>query len=169
METVFFKDIECHTYGQVPTVGEKAPEFELLNKDLREIRLSDYDGRRVVLNIFPSLDTPVCANSVRRFNKDAAKMEDTSVICISMDLPFAQGRFCSANDIKDVEVASAFRNPEFGQKYGVVLVDGPLKGLLARCVLVLDRDHNVVYRDLVEQITNEPNYDAALDILKNTK
>ncbi len=169
METVYFKDIECHTYGTVPTVGQRAPEFELINKDLREIRLSDYDGRRVVLNIFPSLDTPVCANSVRRFNKDAADMPDTSVICVSMDLPFAQGRFCSANDINHVEVASAFRSPEFGQKYGVVLVDGPLKGLLTRCVLVLDRDHNVVYRDLVEQITDEPNYDAALDILKQTK
>ncbi|MCC8119757.1 MAG: thiol peroxidase [Bacteroidales bacterium] len=169
METVFFKDIECHTYGTVPTAGQRAPEFELINKDLREIRLSDYDGRRVVLNIFPSLDTPVCANSVRRFNKDAADMPDTSVICVSMDLPFAQGRFCSANDINHVEVASAFRSPEFGQKYGVVLVDGPLKGLLTRCVLVLDRDHNVVYRDLVEQITDEPNYGAALDILKQTK
>ncbi len=166
METVYFKGIECHTYGDVPAVGQKAPEFELTNKDLKEIRLGDYDGRKVVLNIFPSLDTPVCAASVHRFNKEAAEIPDTSVICVSMDLPFAESRFCSANDINHVEVASAFRSPEFAQKYGVQLVDGPLKGLLARCVLVLDQDHKVIYRDLVEEITNEPDYKGAIAALK---
>lgn len=166
METVYFKGTPCHTYGNVPQVGEKAPCFDLVSKDLAEVRCSDFPGKRVVLNIFPSLDTPVCAASVRRFNQDAAGIKDTVVICVSMDLPFAMSRFCAANDIENVIAASAFRSPEFGQKYGVQLIDGPLKDLLTRAVIVLDADRNVIYRQLVEEITNEPDYEGAISVLK---
>lgn len=169
METVYFQGNACHTYGTLPKVGEKAPCYNLVTSDLKDISCADFEGKRVVLNIFPSLDTPVCAASVRRFNADAAELPNTKVLCVSMDLPFAQGRFCSANNIENVTVASAFRSPLFGQKYGVQIVDGPLAGLLTRAVIILDEDRNVIYRDLVSEITNEPNYKAAMDILNNVK
>lgn len=169
METIYFKGQPCHTYGAIPRVGEKAACYNLVTKDLQEINCSDFIGKKVVLNVFPSLDTPVCAASVRRFNAEAAGLEDTAVICVSMDLPFAMSRFCSAEGIKDVIAASAFRSPMFSQKYGLQIVDGPLAGLLARAVIVLDRDRNVVYSDLVEEITNEPDYAGALDVLRNVK
>lgn len=167
METVFFKDIACHTCGTVPTVGETAPCYHLTGADLSDVTCTDYKGKKVVLNIFPSLDTEICARSVRKFNEEAAALKDTVVICVSMDLPFAMGRFCTTNGIKDVVVASAFRSPLFGQKYGVELVDGPLAGLLTRAVLILDEERRVIYRDVVEQITSEPDYAAALKVLKN--
>lgn len=166
METVYFKGLRCHTYGTVPTVGEKAPCYNFVTPDLRELTCQDFKGKRVVLNVFPSLDTPVCAASVRRFNQEAASLPDTVVICVSMDLPFAAGRFCEAEGIRDVLVGSAFRSPMFPEKYGLQLVDGPLAGLLARAVLVLDADRKVIYRDLVEEITHEPDYQGALDVLK---
>lgn len=169
METVYFQGNACHTYGLVPKVGEKAPCYNLVDKDLKDISCADFEGKRVVLNIFPSLDTSVCATSVRKFNAEAAGLPNTKVICVSMDLPFAQGRFCSANDINNVTVASAFRSPLFGQKYGVQIVDGPLAGLLARAVIILDEDRNVIYRELVSEITHEPTYKAAIDILHNVK
>lgn len=166
METVYFKGIECHTCGQVPTVGSKAPCFQLTSKDLAPVTCADFEGKRIVLNVFPSLDTPVCAASVRRFNQEAASLENVAIVCVSEDLPFAQGRFCAANNIENVIVASAFRDPEFAQKYGLMLVDGPLKGLLARAVIIIDENRNVIYRDLVEEITNEPDYEAAIKVLK---
>ena len=166
METVFFQTIECHTYGSLPKVGSQAPEFHLTGLDLSDVNLELYAGKRVVLNIFPSLDTEVCALSVRRFNQEAAAMDNTVVVCASMDLPFAMGRFCAANGIENVVAASAFRSPMFGQNYGVELVDGPLKGLLTRAVVIIDEKSTVIYRDLVEQITNEPDYEAALKVLK---
>ncbi len=166
METVYFNGQECHTYGTMPTVGEVAPCYELVTKDLKDITCRDFEGKRVVLNIFPSLDTPVCAASVHRFNKEAASVDNTVVICVSMDLPFAEARFCAANGIDNCVVASAFRSPMFAQKYGVQLVDGPLSGLLARAVLVLDTDRRVIYRQLVDDITHEPDYEAALSVLK---
>ena len=166
METVYFKGTPCHTYGNIPAAGTKAPCFNLVAKDLSEVRCGDYAGKRIVLNVFPSLDTPVCAASVRRFNKEAAGLDNTVVICVSMDLPFAQGRFCSAEGIENVVVASAFRSPTFAQEYGLELVDGPLAGLLARAVLVLDEDRNVIYSQLVDEITEEPDYKAALSVLK---
>lgn len=165
MATVYFKGTECHTNGKLPSTGSIAPAFKLTGADLSEVRLSDYRGSRVVLNIFPSLDTPVCAASVRRFNSEAAKLDNTAVVCISMDLPFAQGRFCSAEGIKDVVVASAFRSPQFAKDYGVEIVDGPLAGLLARAVIVADTDGKVIFADLVDEITNEPDYKGALDTL----
>ncbi len=166
METVYFKGTPCHTYGQIPAVGTLAPGFNLAGKGLDEVRLSDYKGKRVVLNVFPSLDTPVCAASVRKFNQEAAGLENTAVVCISMDLPFAMGRFCSAEGIENVTVASAFRSPVFSQEYGLQIVDGPLAGLLARAVIVLDENHKVIYSDLVEEITNEPDYKGAISVLK---
>lgn len=166
METVYFKGTACHTYGMVPAVGHKAPGFKLVTPALAEVELSDYKGKRVVLNVFPSLDTEVCAASVRRFNMEASGLDNTVVLCVSMDLPFAAGRFCTANGIERVTPASAFRSPEFGQKYGLTLVDGPLAGLLARAVIVIDEEGTVIYRDLVEEITNEPAYREAIDVLR---
>ncbi len=123
--------------------------------------------KRVVLNVFPSLDTPVCAASVRRFNQEASSLENTVVLCVSMDLPFAAARFCTAEGLNDVIPASAFRSTMFAEKYGLELVDGPLAGLLARAVIVLDGDRKVIYRELVSEITNEPDYEAALSVLKH--
>ncbi|MDE5928525.1 MAG: thiol peroxidase [Duncaniella sp.] len=166
METILFKGQPCHTCGTVPGVGETAPCFHLAGPDLSQILCTDFAGKRVVLNVFPSLDTEVCARSVRRFNEEAAKLDDVVVICVSMDLPFAMGRFCTIEGIKNVLFGSAFRSPIFGQKYGLQLVDGPLAGLLARCVLILDENRRVIFRDLVHEITDEPAYDAALSVLK---
>lgn len=162
METVYFQGTPCRTCSDCPKVGTVAPGFTLTGKDLGQVRLEDYRGRKVVLNIFPSLDTPVCAASVRRFNAEAAAMDNTAVICISMDLPFAMGRFCSAEGIEGVTVASAFRDPQFGLDYGLTITEGPLHGLLARCVFVIDESGRITYRDLVHEITDEPDYHAAL-------
>lgn len=166
METVYFKDIECHTYGTLPAVGEKAPEFILTGADLSQVTRESFPGKRIVLNIFPSLDTEVCARSVRKFNEEASKIDDVAVVCVSMDLPFAMSRFCTIEGLKDVVPASAFRSPLFAQKYGVLLVDGPLSGLLTRAVIIIDKNGKVIYRDLVHQITDEPDYDAAVKVLE---
>lgn len=166
METILFKGTPCHISGQLPRIGEKAPCYTLVTPDLKEIRCNDFDGKKVVLNIFPSLDTEVCAMSVRRFNEAAAKLPGVAVICVSMDLPFAAGRFCQAEHIENVTVASAFRSPAFWQKYGVQLIDGPLAGLLARSVVVMDETRTVLYSELVGEITSEPDYRSALAALK---
>lgn len=169
MKTVYFKGTPFQISGNVPAVGDKAPDFSLTTKELGALTLSDLEGKKVVLNVFPSLDTPVCAASVRRFNQEAAKLDNTTVVCVSMDLPFAQERFCTANDIANVVVTSAFRSPEFGQKYGLRLVDGPMEGLLARAVIVLNEKHDVVYSGLVSEITEEPKYEEALNALNCAK
>ncbi|MDE6206182.1 MAG: thiol peroxidase [Muribaculaceae bacterium] len=166
METVYFKGTPCHTYGNIPAVGSDAPCFNLTGKDLNEVRCSDFEGKRVVLNVFPSLDTPVCAASVRRFNVEASKLDNTAVVCVSMDLPFAMSRFCTAEGIENVTVASAFRSPVFAEQYGLQLVDGPLAGLLARAVIVIDEKGKVIFSDIVEEITNEPDYEGAISVLK---
>ena len=166
METVYFKGEPCHTSGNVPEVGTKAPCFTIVTPALKEISCADFKGKRVVLNVFPSLDTPVCAASVRRFNQEASTLSDTVVLCVSMDLPFAAGRFCEAEGLKDVIPASAFRSPSFAEKYGLELVDGPLAGLLTRAVIILDGDRNVIYTDLVNEITEEPHYNEALEVLR---
>lgn len=167
METVYFKGVPCHTYGNVPNVGDKAACYNFVTPELKEISCNDFKGKRVVLNVFPSLDTPVCAASVRRFNQEASSLENTVVLCVSMDLPFAAARFCTAEGLHDVIPASAFRSTMFAEKYGLELVDGPLAGLLARAVIVLDGDRKVIYRELVSEITNEPDYEAALSVLKH--
>ncbi len=166
METVYFKGVPCHTGVTLPKVGEKAPCFTLVTPELKDISDEDLRGKRVVLNVFPSLDTPVCAASVRRFNQEAASLDNTVVLCVSEDLPFAAGRFCEAEGIKNVTPASAFRSPMFAENYGLQMVDGPLAGLLARAVIVINGDREVEYVDLVEEITNEPKYDEALEILR---
>lgn len=166
METVYFNGTPCHTSGSLPKIGTKAPGYILVTPELKEICCADFEGKTVVLNVFPSLDTPVCAASVRRFNQEAAQLDNTVVLCVSMDLPFAAGRFCEANGIKDVITASAFRSPMFAENYGLKMIDGPLAGLLARAVIIIDSDHNVVYTDLVSEITEEPQYDKALEALR---
>lgn len=169
METVYFKGTPAHTCGDIPAVGTPAPDFTLTTKELGELKLSELKGRNVVLNIFPSLDTAVCASSVRRFNQEAARLDNATVVCVSMDLPFAQERFCTAAGIDNVVVTSAFRSPEFGHKYGVLLTDSPLAGLLTRAVIVLDENHTVVHTDLVSEITDEPDYDKALSSLSRAE
>lgn len=161
METVYFKGQEVHTYGNVPAVGTQAPDFTLTKADLGELKLSDMRGKKVVLNVFPSLDTPVCAASVRRFNKEASEKPGVVVVCVSEDLPFAIGRFCTLEGLDNVVGTSAFRSPEFAKDYGLMLTDGPLKGLLARAVIIIDENGKVIYRQLVDEITNEPDYEAA--------
>lgn len=166
MAQIFFNGIPITTCGELPAVGSKAPEFTLTAGDLSEIKLSDFKGKRVVLNIFPSIDTGVCAASVRRFNKEANEVPNATVLCVSEDLPFAASRFCAAEGLNNVVTASAFRSPEFAKDYGVMMVDGPLKGLLARAVVVIDEKGDVIYEQLVEQVTDEPDYEAALSVLK---
>lgn len=166
MAKIMFKGAPVNTSGELPKVGAKAPSFTLTGTDLSDIKLSDFLGRTVVLNIFPSIDTPVCAASVRRFNKDAAALENGVVLCVSLDLPFAQGRFCSAEGLDGVKPASAFRSHSFGSYYGVLLVDSPLAGLLARAIVIVGGDGIVRYTQLVPEIAQEPDYIAALAALK---
>ena len=161
MSQTKFKGSPVQLEGEFIRVGAPAPDFELVKGDLSPLRLADLKGQRVVLNIFPSLDTGVCAASVRRFNKEAASLPDTVVVAVSKDLPFAQSRFCSVEGIDRVVAASAF-----GRDYGVGMVGGPLKGLLARAVVVLDREGRVVYAQLVPEITEEPDYAAAVAAVK---
>lgn len=169
METVYFQGQPCHTYGLLPCVGDKAPCFTLVDTNLKELRCTDFQGRNLVLNVFPSLDTEVCATSVRKFNGKAAEIPNFTVINVSMDLPFAAKRFCAAEGIDNVIVASAFRCPLFSQKYGLQLIDGPLAGLLARAVIVMDGDRKIIYRELVDEITTEPDYKAALAAAQSLK
>ena len=162
MATVQFKGNDVQTNGQLPAVGSVAPDFVLVGSGLQDVKLSDYKGKKVVLNIFPSIDTGTCAASVRKFNQVAASKPNTVVICISKDLPFAQSRFCGAEGIENVITVSDFRASSFDNDYGVLLVDGPLKGLLARSVVVVDENGNVSYNELVSEIVNEPNYEISV-------
>ncbi|HNX95577.1 MAG TPA: thiol peroxidase [Holophaga sp.] len=166
MAQVAFQGNPVPVSGELPRIGAVAPALSLTKTDLSETTLGDYAGRKVVLNIFPSLDTPVCAASVRRFNAAASALKNTTVLCISADLPFAAGRFCTTEGLENVVPASTFRNHGFGKTYGVEITDGPLKGLLARSVVVVDEQGKVVFEQLVPEITNEPDYDAALAALK---
>jgi len=152
--------------GNFPKAGQMAPDFALTGKDLKEVNLGDYAGKRKVLNIVPSLDTPVCQTSTRTFNKKAADLQNTVVLVISADLPFVGGRFCGAEGLNDVVTLSTFRNRDFHSKYGVDVADSALKGLTARGVVVLDENNKVLYSELVPEIKQEPNYDAALAALK---
>lgn len=167
MATVTFKnEIRINTIGDLPAVGSVAPHFCGVKIDLSEVKLEDFRGKRVVLNIFPSIDTGVCAASVRRFNKEAVTLDNTVVLCISLDLPFAQARFCGAEGIDNVITLSAFRCECLSNDYGLLMTDGPLKGLLARAVVVIDEAGKVVYTELVPEVTQEPNYEAAIEALK---
>ncbi len=160
MGKVTFKGSEVSTNGSLPAVGTQAPEFKLVGGSLNEISLADYKGKKVVLNIFPSIDTGVCAASVRQFNKWASEQENTVVICVSKDLPFAQGRFCGAEGLSNVITASDFRYNNFATDYGVLMTDGVLAGLMARSVVAIDETGKVVYNQLVPEIVEEPSYDV---------
>ncbi|MDD2328151.1 MAG: thiol peroxidase [bacterium] len=163
MANITFKGNPVHTIGELPQKGSKAPDFKLVRGDLSEAGLSDFKGKYVVLNIFPSLDTGVCAASVRRFNKDATSLTNTVVLGISADLPFAAGRFCSTEGIENVVTLSCFRDESFGKDYGLLMTDGPLKGLLARAVVVVDPEGKVVHTELVPEIAQEPDYHSAIN------
>lgn len=166
METTAFKGTPVHTCGHLPHTGSQAPRFTLTRGDLTELRSEELKGRRIVLNIFPSLDTAVCATSVRKFNQLAASLDNTTVVAVSKDLPFAQSRFCTTEGIENLIAASAFRSPEFAREYGIEMVDGPLAGLLARAVVIIDGTGRIIYTELVPEITHEPNYEAVLKALK---
>jgi len=153
------------TSGELPKVGAKAPDFHLVTKDLKDVSLADFKGKKKVLNIYPSIDTPVCALSTRKFNEHANAHPDTVMLMISADLPFAQGRFCGAEGLANVVTLSMMRGREFGDTYGVWLKDGPLAGVTARAVVVLDKDDKVVHAEMVSDISHEPNYEAALKAL----
>lgn len=155
------KGNEVNLCGALPETGIQLPDFTLVGGDLGEVNLSSYAGKALVLNIFPSIDTGTCAASVRRFNTEAAELTNHKVLCISADLPFAQQRFCGSEGIENVVTLSAYRSP-FGEDYGIKMIDGPLQGLLARCVVVADQDHKVIYSQLVDEITAEPYYAEVL-------
>lgn len=165
MSEITLKGNKIHTSGELPAVGEMAPPFQLVASDLSEVGLEKYNGKRKILSIFPSVDTPTCATSVRTFNKNAAELKDTVVINISKDLPFAQKRFCAAEGISNVEVLSAFRST-FAQDYKLEMTDGPLKGLCSRAIIVLDENNKILYAEQVKEIADEPNYEKALNALK---
>jgi thiol peroxidase len=154
------------TSGSLPQTGQKAPAFMLVGADLADVSLASFAGKRKVLNIFPSVDTPTCAMSVRKFNADASKLDNTVVLCISADLPFAQKRFCGAEGLNNVTTLSTMRGRQFLQDYGVELTSGKLAGVAARAVVVLDGDDKVLYTELVAEIGKEPNYEGAMAVLK---
>uniref|UniRef100_Q3ASX8 Thiol peroxidase n=1 Tax=Chlorobium chlorochromatii (strain CaD3) TaxID=340177 RepID=Q3ASX8_CHLCH len=165
MAQINLKGNPIETVGTLPVKGTEAPFFCLVKTDLSEAGPADFASNKLVLNIFPSLDTPVCAASVRRFNQEAASYPNTVVLCISADLPFAHNRFCEVEGLKNVVPLSVFRSPEFGQQYGVTITTGPLKGLLSRALVVVDADGVVRYTEQVPEIVQEPDYDAALKVV----
>jgi thiol peroxidase len=165
MATVHLKGNPVHTNGELPAVGATAPGFTLVGGNLADVTLADYAGKRKILNIVPSLDTAVCASSARRFNEAAGSLDKTVVLVISSDLPFAQGRFCSIEGLANVVPLSMMRSRFFAKDYGVLLVDGPLAGICARAVVVLDEQNRVLYTQLVDEISTEPDYAAALAAL----
>lgn len=166
MAKVKFKGNLVNTSGELPKVGSVAPDFLLTKTDLVDVSLKDYKGKRIVLNIFPSIDTPVCQASTRRFNSELSKLNNTVVLCVSVDLPFAHNRFCAAEGLNNVVSLSQLRNSSFSDRYGVKIVDGALAGLFSRAVVVIDESGKVIYTEQVAEITQEPNYEAALNSLK---
>ena len=163
--TITFQSNPVSISGQLPLAGQTAPAFTLCAADLSDLTLTSLKGKRVILNIFPSIDTPVCAASVREFNEKATNIDNVVVLCISADLPFATSRFCGAEGIEGVQMASFFRAPEFTEEYGVNLHEGALKGLASRAVVVINEEGKVIYSELVSEITDEPNYEAAMAVL----
>ena len=164
MAQITLKGNPIETMGELPQIGSTAPDFNLVKSDLSELFLKDYSGKRVILNIFPSLDTATCAASVRRFNKEASNLDNTAVIGVSADLPFASKRFCGAEGIDNVVTGSIFRS-SFGKDYGVEMTSGPLKGILSRAIVVIDESGKVIYTQQVPELVDEPNYEAALAVL----
>ncbi len=165
MAKITLKGSPVNTSGNLPAKGSKAPEFKLVKSDLSSLSLSELKGKKLILNIFPSLDTSVCATSVRKFNQLAAGKSNAVVLAISKDLPFAHGRFCSTEGITNVTTLSGFRDKDFGKTYGIDIIDGPLAGVYARSIVVVDEHGVVAYTQLIPEITQEPDYDAALAAL----
>ena len=165
MATVTLQGNSIHTSGELPAVGTSAPDFHLVDGKLNDVHLADYGGKKKLLNIVPSLDTPTCATSTRKFNERARDLNDAVVLVVSADLPFAQGRFCGAEGIDNVIPLSMMRSRNFAKDYGVLITDGPLAGITARAVVVMDENDKVVYTQLVPEIADEPDYDAALAAL----
>lgn len=162
MAKITLKNNPINTSGNLPEIGSKAKDFRLIAKDLSPKSLDDFKGKKLILNIFPSIDTGTCAASVRNFNKTAADLDNTIVLCISRDLPFAQSRFCGAEGIENVVMLSDFNTGKFGDDYGLRILDGPLAGLLSRSIVIINTDGNVVYTEQVAETTEEPNYELAL-------
>lgn len=165
MAQVTFKGSPVHTQGDLPQKDKKAPDFQLVNGELAEVNLAHFKGENLVLNIFPSVDTGVCATSVRKFHEIASKLKNTKVLCISKDLPFAQGRFCAAEGIDNVIMLSDFRGG-FEKNYPIAFTDGPLKGLLSRCVVIINPEGEIIYTEQVSEVTEEPNYEKVFELLK---
>ncbi|TVR40703.1 MAG: thiol peroxidase [Cryomorphaceae bacterium] len=166
MAQITLKGNSINTIGNLPQKGQTLPDFQLVRKDLSSVSAADFKGKRVVLNIFPSIDTGVCATSVRKFNEKAAHLNNTAVLCVSRDLPFAQARFCGAEGIENAETLSDFRTGEFGKAFGVEMTDGPLQNLHSRAVVVADENGVILHTEQVNDIVEEPDYDAALAVLK---
>lgn len=164
--TVTLKGNPVEVAGNFPSPGQTAPDFTLVNQDLQNVGLAEFAGKRKILNIFPSIDTPTCATSVRKFNQLASELPNTAVLCISVDLPFAQKRFCGAEGLSNVTTLSTMRGRRFLEDYGVALASSKLEGIAARSVVVLDENNKVLHSELVSEIVNEPNYDAALAVLR---
>jgi len=165
MTKITLKGNAINTIGKLPKVGKKAPKFTLIKTDLSKVKLSDFKGSKLILNISPSLDTGTCATSIRKFNKEATKLENTKVLYISRDLPFAQARFCGAEGIENVITLSDFAKGKFGKKYGLTIIDGPMADLLSRAIVIVNEEGVVTYTEQVPEIVDEPNYEAALKAL----
>lgn len=165
MATVTLRGNPVQVGGALPAKGSQAPDFKLVNPDLKDVTLADFAGKRKILNIYPSVDTPVCATSTRKFNEKASSLKDAVVICIAADLPFAFRRFCGAEGLSNVQTLSTMRGREFMKNYGVELTTGPMAGLCARAIVVLDQHNRVLHTELVPEIAQEPNYEAALKAL----
>ena len=165
MATITLQGNEIHTNGDLPAIGVKAPDFQLVDKDLNNVNLDEYVGKKKLINIVPSLDTPVCATSTKKFGDFVADRNDVVVLTVAADLPFAMSRFCTSEKVENVVTLSMMRNQNFANDYGVLIQDGPLAGITARAVVVLDADNDVVYTQLVNEIADEPDYDAAIKAL----
>ena len=168
MATITLQGKPLQTVGDLPKIGSQAPTFTLTKTDLAEITLKDYVGKKVVLSIFPSLDTPTCATAMRQVNEKANQLNNTAVLCVSMDLPFAQKRFCGTEHLDKITAVSAFRHLEFGKKYGVTITEGPLSGLLSRAIVVIDEHGKVKYTEQVSELSAEPNYQTAWNALNKS-
>lgn len=162
MSKITLKGNEINTIGELPSLGSKAKDFKLVGLDLAIKTLNDFNGNKLILNIFPSVDTGTCAASVRNFNKEAANLSNTKVLCISRDLPFAQKRFCGAEGIENVEMLSDFKTGQFGKDYGLEILEGPLAGLNSRCIVIINEKGNITYTEQVKETTEEPNYEKAI-------
>ena len=166
MSQILLKGQPINTIGKLPDIGSKAPDFTLTANDLKDISLKDFDNKTLILNIFPSIDTAVCATSVRKFNTQAQALPNTKVLCISADLPFAHARFCAGEGLDNVITLSDFRNKDFGINYGVKIIDSTLSGLLSRAIVIIDKTGKIIYTEQVSDIANEPDYEKVLNALK---